>query len=74
MTNASPLAYLMRRFDAGVGVTDSSRLAEAKLTLHFHTLPRLFDALLACEDFFADVGVDNLEQSTPAVPSGESSR
>ncbi|VDK35836.1 unnamed protein product [Taenia asiatica] len=71
MTTASPLAYLMRRFDAGVGVTDSARLAEAKLTLHFYTLPRLFDALLACEDFFTDVGIDNPDQSTPVVSSGE---
>ncbi|KAL5109922.1 hypothetical protein TcWFU_002268 [Taenia crassiceps] len=71
MTAASPLAYLMRRFDAGVGATDSARLAEAKLTLYFYTLPRLFDAILACEDFFADVGVDSLAQSTPVVSSGE---
>ncbi|KAL5970535.1 hypothetical protein TSMEX_001704 [Taenia solium] len=71
MTTASPLAYLMRRFDAGVGVTDSTRLAEAKLTLHFHTLPRLFDALLACEDFFTDIGIDNPEQSTSVISSGE---
>lgn len=74
MTTASPLSYLMRRFDAGVGATDSRRLVEAKSTLHFHTLPRLFDALLACEDFVADVDVYALEQPTPVVSSGELSR
>ncbi|VDM16252.1 unnamed protein product [Hydatigera taeniaeformis] len=71
MTTASPLAYLLLRFDAGVGATDSERLMEAKLTLHFRTLPRLFDALLACEDFLADIGADTLERSASVVSSDE---
>ncbi len=44
----------MRRFDAGVGGTDSHRLIDVKRRLHFDTLPTLFEALLACQDLFTD--------------------
>ncbi|VDO00781.1 unnamed protein product [Rodentolepis nana] len=41
VTPNSVLVYMMRRFDAGVGSTDSPRV-----------IPSLLDALLACQDYF----------------------
>lgn len=44
----------MRRFDAGIGGTDSQRLVEVKQRMHFDTLPTLFEGLLACQDSLGD--------------------
>ena len=55
MLPSSALAYTMRRFDPGLGSTDSQRLVDAKCSLYFCVLPRLLDALLSSEDFLADV-------------------
>ncbi len=57
----------MRRFDAGVGGTDSHRLIDVKRRLHFDTLPTLFDALLACEDLFTDCRDTSDASVTPTI-------
>lgn len=54
MTPNSALVYMMRKFDAGIGSTDSPRLIEAKQSLHFNVIPSLFDAVLACQDYLRD--------------------
>nr|CDS30860.2 Armadillo type fold [Hymenolepis microstoma] len=52
VTSNSVLVYMMRRFDAGIGNTDSPRLVVEKQSLHFNVIPSLFDAILACQDYF----------------------
>ncbi|VDD76441.1 unnamed protein product [Mesocestoides corti] len=68
---SSPLAYVMRRFDAGVGATDSQRLVEVKLRVHFDTLPSLFNALLACQEFLGDTLVCGSARVPAAAESVE---
>ncbi len=80
MEPQSPLAYSMLRFDAGVGVTDSPRLVQVKQQLHFETLPRLVDSLLACQDQylsgkrFDQLLERGLEQGSGAKPNKASNQ
>ncbi|KAM7538255.1 hypothetical protein Aperf_G00000076526 [Anoplocephala perfoliata] len=62
---SSLLVYTMRRFDADVGSTDSPRLIEAKIALHFLVIPSLFDTLLACQDYLREIDEHSSQDRSP---------